>query len=145
MPPYAGWDPFGDIQSMWSDMGRLMAAAPTTGAGAWMPIAEEAETEDAYMVRAELPGIPAESVDISIEGNELSISGELSEAEHGKVLNHRTGKFSYRTTLPMDADTDNIDADLTDGILTVRVPKSAEGRRRKIEIGRGHQIRGETA
>ncbi|MFI9582693.1 Hsp20/alpha crystallin family protein [Streptomyces sp. NPDC052236] len=59
---------------------------------AWLPVAEEEETEDAYIVRAELPGIPAENVDIELEGDELSISGEMSEEKRGKVLSRRTGK-----------------------------------------------------
>ncbi|MFF8846311.1 Hsp20/alpha crystallin family protein [Streptomyces sp. NPDC015127] len=131
-------DPFGDFEDMWSRMGRLLeqAAAPTAaGGGAWMPTAEEEEAEDTYIVRAELPGIPAENVDIEVEGDELSITGELSEETRGKVLSRRTGKFSYRTTLPAGADSDNIDADLTDGVLTVRIPRTQQEQRRKIEIG----------
>ncbi len=129
-------------------MGRLLerAAVPAApGAGAWMPMAEEAEEEDAYVVRAELPGVPAENIDIEVEGNELYISGELTEERRGKVLSRRTGSFSYRTTLPSAVDSDRIDADLSDGILTVRVPKSEEAKRRKIEIGKRRQISGETA
>lgn len=146
-PAWGSWDPFGDFESMWSEMGRLLeqVAAPTGTTGPWLPVAEEEESEDAYIVRAELPGIPAENVDIELEGNELSITGELSEEKRGRVLSRRTGKFSYRTSLPGGADSENIDADLTDGILTVRIPKTVEGKRRKIAIGGHRQISGEKA
>lgn len=147
-PLFGGWDPFGDFENMWNEMGRLLeqAAAPAAAAGAWMPMAEEEEEENAYVVRAELPGVPAENIDIEVEGNELFISGELSEERRGKVLSRRTGKFSYRSTLPSAVDSDNIDAELSDGILTVRIPKSEQSKRRKIEIGKHRQIKGgETA
>ncbi|MBT2489670.1 Hsp20/alpha crystallin family protein [Streptomyces sp. ISL-96] len=58
----------------------------------------------------------------------MADAGELSEEQRGKVLSRRTGKFLYRTSLPGGADSENIDADLTDGILTVRIPKAAEGK-----------------
>jgi HSP20 family protein len=136
-PTFGSWDPLGEFEGMWSEMGRLLerAAAPAAGSGAWMPMAEEEESQDAYLIRAELPGVPAENVDIEIEGNELSISGELSEEKQGTVLSRRTGKFSYRTSLPAGADSENIDADLTDGILTVRVAKTGKEPPRKIAIG----------
>jgi HSP20 family protein len=139
-PAWGALDPYGEFENMWSEMGRLLeqAAAPA-GAAPWLPMAEEEEAEDAYLVRAELPGIPAENVNIEVEGNELSITGELSEEQRGKVLSRRTGRFSYRTSLPGGADSENIDADLTEGILTVRIPKAAEGKRRKIEIGGHHR------
>ncbi|MGW0774980.1 Hsp20/alpha crystallin family protein [Streptomyces sp. NPDC002835] len=140
-------DPFGEFENMWSEMGKLLeqAAAPiAAGGGVWMPTAEEAEEEGAYVVRAELPGVPAENVDIEVEGDELSITGELSEEKRGKVLSRRTGRFSYRTSLPAGADSDNIDADLTDGILTLRIPKTEKTQRRKIEIGGRRQLTGET-
>jgi HSP20 family protein len=149
MSPWGTWDPFGDFENVWSEMGRLLGAtaptAVTRAPGAWMPMAEEEEIEDAYLIRAELPGIPAENVDIAVEGNDLSITGELTEEKRGKSLNRRTGKFSYRTMLPADADSEKVDADLTDGVLTVRVPKTEGGKRRRIEIGSRRQITGETA
>jgi Molecular chaperone (small heat shock protein) len=145
-PTWGALDPFGDFENMWSEMGRLLeqAAAPA-GTASWLPTAEEEESEDAYLVRAELPGIPAENVNIELEGNELFITGELSEEQSDKALSRRTGKFSYRTSLPGGADTENIDADLTDGILMVRIPKAAEGKRRRIAIGSHSRDSGDTA
>lgn len=132
------WDPFRDFENMWGEMGRLLeqAAVPTaaTGGGQWLPMAEEEETDDAYVVRMELPGVPGENVDIEIDDNVLSISGEVSEEHKGKVLSRRTGRFSYRTSLPGTVNADQCDADLSEGLLTVRVPKTSEVRRHKIEL-----------
>ncbi|MEV4333722.1 Hsp20/alpha crystallin family protein [Streptomyces sp. NPDC049597] len=136
---HRAWDPFSEFEDMWSRMGRLLeqAAAPASTGGVWMPTAEEEEEENAYVVRAELPGVPAESIDIEVEGDELSITGELTEERRGKVLSRRTGRFSYRTSMPTETDSDRIAADLTDGVLTVRIPKRRAGheKRRRIEIG----------
>jgi HSP20 family protein len=141
---FGTWDPFSEFENVWSEMGRLLGQAATpVSAAPWMPLAEEDESEDAYIIRAELPGLPAENVNVELEGNELCITGELSEEERGKVLSRRTGRFAYRTNLPGSADSENIQADLTNGILTVRVPKAAEEKRRKIEIGGHRETSGE--
>ncbi|MEV6329984.1 Hsp20/alpha crystallin family protein [Streptomyces sp. NPDC051909] len=146
-PMWGSWDPFSEFEDMWSQMGRLLerAAVPAAGPDAWTPMVEEEEEENAYIVRAELPGIPAENLNIELDGSELHISGELTEERPGKVLSRRSGKFAYRTTLPSAIDSDDIDADLSDGVLTVRIPKTEEAKRRKIEIGQHKQITGETA
>ncbi|MEU6867039.1 Hsp20/alpha crystallin family protein [Streptomyces sp. NPDC046876] len=136
-PAWGSMDPFRDFANMWGEMGRLLeqAAVPAPGEGGrWLPMAEEEETDDAYVVRMELPGVPAENVNIEVDGNELSISGEVSEEHQGKVLSRRTGKFFYRTSLPDTVNADECDADLSDGLLTLRIPKTAEGRRHKIEL-----------
>lgn len=69
--------------------------------------------------------------------NELMISGELKESEKTGVIRRRTrriGKFEYRTTLPSGIDADHIEANLTEGVLSVRVPKSERGKPRRIKI-----------
>jgi len=100
----------------------------------WVPAVETEETDDAYLVRAELPGMKRDDVDVELRGNELPITGEVTEETSGKTLRHRQGKFAYRATLPADADADKIDAQLADGILTVRLPKATKAQTRKIDI-----------
>ncbi|MCJ1678488.1 Hsp20/alpha crystallin family protein [Streptomyces sp. APSN-46.1] len=82
----------------------------------------------------ELPGVPGENVDIEIDANELCISGEISEEQRGKVLSRRSGKFYYCTSMPAGADSEHVDADLSEGILTVRIPKTGESKRRKVKL-----------
>jgi len=138
--PSEFWDPFGDFTQMWNRMAQFFESGGEAGSERWVPAVETNETDDAYLVRAELPGMKREDVDVELRGNELRITGEVKdEAEgkeeaEGKPLRHRQGKFAYRTSLPADADTEKIDAQLTDGILTVRLPKAAQARSRRIEI-----------
>lgn len=132
--PSETWDPFGEFSQLWDRMGRLFEQASEIGQGAWVPAVETEETEDAYLVRAELPGMKREDVDVELRGNELCITGEVREETAGKVLRQRHGKFAYRATLPSDADAEKVDAQLADGILTVRLPKAPGGQSRRIEI-----------
>jgi HSP20 family protein len=73
-------------------------------------------------------------------GNELTVTGEVKERERAGLLRSRTrriGEFEYRVTLPNDVDAEKIDASLTEGVLTVRVPKSKRAKPRRIEITPG--------
>ncbi|WP_188189378.1 Hsp20/alpha crystallin family protein [Nonomuraea sp. SYSU D8015] len=133
--PSRSWDPFTEFQQLWDQMGRLFEqSAESETATAWRPLAETEETADAYVVRAELPGIKRDDIQVEIDGNELCVSGEIREEEKGNRLRRRTGKFVYRTILPNDADTDKISGELADGVLTVSVPKTEQGRSRRIQI-----------
>src|SRR5215469_12067086 len=126
--PREFWEPFGEFAQMWERMGQFLES---TGEGGWVPAVETEETDDAYLVRAELPGMKRDDVDVELRGNELRITGEVTEETSGKTLRHRRGKFAYRATLPSDADAEKIDAELADGILTVRLPKAAQAQTRK--------------
>jgi HSP20 family protein len=129
--PREFWEPFGEFAQMWERMGQFLES---TGEGGWVPAVETQEADDAYLVRAELPGMKSDDVDVELSGNELRITGEVKEEAEGKTLRHRHGRFSYRASLPADIDPDKIDAQLADGILTVRVPKAAQARSRRIEV-----------
>jgi HSP20 family protein len=98
------------------------------------------EAEDAWVVEADLPGVKKGDINIEVSDSELAITGEIKERERTGVLlqrARRTGQFEYRVTLPGDADTDNIDASLNEGVLTVRVPKPERAKPRRIEIKSG--------
>jgi HSP20 family protein len=117
-------------------MGQMLESAGEGGPDTWMPTVETEETDDAYLVRAELPGMKSDDVKVELRGNELRITGEVAEKEEveGKPLRQRQGRFAYRTTVPADADAEKVDAQLSDGILTVRVPKAPQAQARQIEI-----------
>ncbi|MFF5313311.1 Hsp20/alpha crystallin family protein [Streptomyces massasporeus] len=103
----------------------------------WAPLADIEDTEDAYLVELELPGVEKEQITVEVDEGELDIHGDIKEKEHtGVVRRHtrRIGQFDYRTTLPPNSDTEHISADLTNGILTVRVPKTEQGKAHRIEI-----------
>ncbi len=132
--PREFWDPFGEFTQLWNRMGQLFETTAEAGPEAWVPAVETDEADDAYLVRAELPGMKRDDVDVELRGNELRITGEIKEEATGKTLRHRQGRFAYRTSLPADADLEKIDAQMADGILTVRLPKAAQARARRIEI-----------
>ncbi len=100
------------------------------------------ETDDSLVIMAELPGVKAEDLDISIEGDTLTLQGKRkptwSQENNNKRSFHRreigTGTFNRAITLPVKIDPDNIQAKLTDGILKVSIAKAEEVKPKKITI-----------
>jgi HSP20 family protein len=125
------WDPLSEFSQLWSRMGQLFES---TAQDAWVPTVETEETEDAHMIRAEMPGMRREDINVELDGNQLRITGEVGEEVRGNALRRRRGKFAYRTTLPADTDPENVEAKLNDGILTLRLPKIPRSRSRRIEV-----------
>jgi HSP20 family protein len=111
---------------------------PTVSAGVF-PLVNVTEDKDNYFVRAELPGLASEDLDIQVTAKNLTISGERSIAgqEEGTKYHRRerdAGKFSRILSLPSDIDTEKVDAKLTDGILTITVPKAEKSKPRQIAV-----------
>lgn len=126
---------FGDL---FERMNRFLEATGAEPAlRAFSPLADVQETDDAYVVEAELPGIRRGDVDVEISQRELCIAGEYKEREREGVLRRstrRTGRFEYRALLPVDVKADEIRAKLVDGVLTVTVPKAQAAKPRHVEI-----------
>ena len=138
----ADWNPFREFEDLARRMNHLYESAldGLPGGGAWSPAVDIEEVDDAYVIEAELPGVKRDDVDVELREQELTISGELKERERVGVLRRRTrrtGRFDYRVSLPSDADPEHVDASLHDGVLTVRVPKNADARPRRIPITAG--------
>ncbi|MEU0771582.1 Hsp20/alpha crystallin family protein [Streptomyces albogriseolus] len=141
----SGWAPLRELEDLQARMDRLMQTTfpfPThplseIGDAPWAPLADVEDTGDAYVMELELPGVEKDHITVEVTDGELDIHGEVKDKERTGVLRRqtrRTGSFSYRTTLPQNADTERITADLAHGILTVRVPKAASATPRRIEI-----------
>jgi HSP20 family protein len=133
------WQPLADFDQVSDRMRRLLddSLGGLIEAAAWAPPVDIEETDDAYVVEAELPGVDRKDVDIEFVGNELAITGEIKEKERAGILRRKTrrvGRFEFRVVLPDHVDGDNIDASLTDGVLRVRVPKAERAQRRRIEV-----------
>jgi HSP20 family protein len=139
------WEPLTEIDQVTDRMRRLLEqtfggfgwASPLVERGGWSPPVDLEETDDAFVVEAELPGVKREDVNIELVGNELSVTGEVREHERAGTLRRktrRTGRFDYRLGLPSHVDPDNVEASLSDGVLKVRVPKSERAQRKRIEI-----------
>jgi HSP20 family protein len=136
------WEPLRDIETVASRMRHMLEEtfgglpAPTTGLETWSPPVDIEETDEAYIVEAEVPGVSKKDLNIEIMGNELTINGEIKERKREGVMRRRTrkvGSFFYRVVLPENVDADNMKADIRNGILTVRLPKSQRMQRRRIE------------
>jgi HSP20 family protein len=140
--PPQGWHPFAEIQELREQLGQLMERV-TSGqqADVWVPLVDIEETEDAWIIEAEVPGVKREDVDVEVRDNELSITGETKERERQGVLRRKTrpvGRFEFRVTLPGQADASKVEANLDDGVLSVRIPKAEVARARHIEVRSGH-------
>jgi HSP20 family protein len=136
------WDPARDLGDLHQQMERIMGeiltgAVPGDGA-IWEPPVDIEETDDAWIVEAELPGAKQEDVNVEVRENELVVAGEIKEKERKGILRRRTrrvGQFEYRVMLPGEVDAERIDASLDHGVLTIRVPKPERTQPRRIEVG----------
>ncbi len=136
------WDPFQEMEELYQRMERVMedffnSVRGTDGFLLWSPPADLEETEDAYIVEIDLPGAKRDDVHIELQDNELHVFGELKEKERVGVLRtrmRRTGRFDHWFTLPGEVDADKVEAELRDGVLTVRLPKATRSQTRKIEV-----------
>ncbi len=129
------WDPFGDLFRMrdfWD------AADPRTNE-AFTPAVDVVEEKDALLLKAEIPGVRAEEVDVSVHGNVLTLKGERKlsndeKREGFRRIERSYGSFSRSFTLPDTIELEKVGAELRDGILTVRLPKRPTLQPRRIEI-----------
>ena len=95
------------------------------------------EVDDAYLVEVELPGVKRDDVSVEVAGRRLTVSGERKERERVGILRRRTrtvGRFHYEVVLPGEVAEDDVSAGMDEGVLTVRVPKAASERPRRIPI-----------
>jgi HSP20 family protein len=128
------WNPIAELErELFRNWGEWFPAA----ADGFVPDADLEETEDAYIVEVELPGVNKDDVNISLSGRRLTVDGERKEKERKGILRRRTrtvGRFHYEITLPGSVDEGGVSANLEGGVLTVRVPKATTERPKRIEV-----------
>lgn len=147
--------PFDSAFEPWSDLrrdiDRLFDSAFSNGAPnrvrngmEWIPPMDVEEHDDAITLVLELPGVNRDDVQVSVENGVLTIAGEKKvarddgdESTGTRFVERRFGRFERILSLPQSVDADKIAARYENGVLTLRLPKSAESRRRKIEIAQG--------
>jgi HSP20 family protein len=105
----------------------------------WMPSIDLLEEENQLVLKAELPGMKKEDIDISLHGDVLTLSGERKEeTAHEKAEVYRAerflGKFQRTLTLPVAVNGNKVQASYKDGILTVTLPKAEEAKPKQIQI-----------
>ena len=124
---------------MESLFGRLAESLPTGFGPGLFPLINVTEDKDRLYVRAELPGITANEIEISATGNSLSIAGERKLATENEAASyHRrereAGVFRRTITLPNDIDSDKVEASYNNGILTVTLPKAELSKPKQIAV-----------
>jgi HSP20 family protein len=133
--------PFPELQALQEQMGDLMQRMMSgEDGGPWVPLVDIEETEDAWIVEAEVPGAKRDDINVEIGDSELVVTGEIKERERRGILRRKTrrvGRFEFRVTLPGQTDPGNIAADLDDGVLTIRIPKPQDSRPRRIQVRSG--------
>ena len=143
------WNPRRDIDTLHSDVDRLFDAffqgRPANGSAgrAWTPAMDLVETEDELVLRADLPGMKEDDVEVEIKDGVLTVSGERrSEHEDKNEGYYRVersfGSFSRSLSLPDGIDPDQVNANFEDGVLEVHVPKPAETKPHRVQIDPGN-------
>ncbi len=135
-------DPSSELEAIYERMGQLVNAAFTDlGIGQttdmpWSPPADLTETDDTYLVHVDVPGMRKDQLNVEVSDRELVITGEIPEQSGGKRhrSSRRTGQFEYRAILPGDIKTDQVKAELADGVLTVTAPKSEAAKPSHVEV-----------
>jgi HSP20 family protein len=144
------YDPLGEMVSLRSAMDRLfedsfvspLSWRTISGGDTITPLVDVHETPDEIVVTAALPGMKADDVEITMTGQQLSLSGESKADEEIKreqylYRERRFGSFSRTIALPVRVQGERADASFTDGVLTLRIPKAEEVKPRQIRINAG--------
>jgi HSP20 family protein len=148
------WEPVRELTSLQNEMNRLFNTffdTPTTGNGGngatlrrWIPPMDLVETDEHFVLKADLPGLDEGDVNIEVEDNVLTVSGERN-AEHedkreGYVRVERAyGSFRRSLTLPEGIDPEAVTASFEKGVLEVRIPKPEQRKPRKVAIQVGER------
>ena len=143
--PSAGWqNPFSQIDQMRRDMARISSAlfgGPQSDflSSGVFPAVNIHEDQENFYIRAELPGISNQDLDLQVTGRNLSITGERKIESRGDgVQYHRkereAGKFNRVIGLPGDIDADKVDAKVVNGMLTITLSKSEAAKPRQIAV-----------
>ena len=140
------WDPFGEMLSLRDAMNQLFESsyvnpARTSAAGTLSMPLDLRETNDAFIVDVVVPGVRPEDLDISLEDNVLTISGETrQEQQTGEQqsnyhrVERRYGRFSRAVSLPTQVNADEVRATLEHGVLHLEIPKAEQVKPRKITV-----------
>ncbi len=137
------WDPFQEMETLLDRYNRSSRKTLANSddrsfeVGDWMPVVDIDETEDAFSIKAELPGVEKDDVSINIDKGVLTIKGEKKTETEDKKR-HRVecsyGSFVRSFTLPQSVNVDDVEAEYNNGILNLTIPKSEEAKPKEIEV-----------
>ena len=138
------WEPFRELASLQTEMGRLMNGlleGPGRVTQSWVPALDVWETETEVVYAFDLPGIPEEAINIEVNDETLSVSAEREKSEETSEdgfyrFERRHGTFARAVGLPQGVDQDQITARYENGALEIRVPKPEAQKPRKIALSK---------
>lgn len=138
------WDPFQDMLNLRNIVDHMFedfygGERPLTRTSTWGLALDLVENEDEFTVKASLPGIKPDDIDITYTENTLTIKGDIKEDKetseaHYHMRERRFGSFSRSITLPSKVKPEAIEANFSDGVLTVHMPKTEEMKPKRISI-----------
>jgi HSP20 family protein len=141
------WEPMRELTSLQSEMNRLFNTVFDTpqangGLRRWVPAMDLVETKEAFVLRADLPGVGEGDVKIEVEDNVLTVSGERKSEHESRDqgfyrMERAFGTFSRSLTLPKGVNADAVAASFDRGVLEVHIPKPEQAKPRRIEINVG--------
>jgi HSP20 family protein len=126
---------FGRLTNLQDELDRLFESPLR----AWAPVLDVREDADSFVIRAELPGLKREDIEVSLQDGALVISGErkVEEKQEGVEIHRQErfyGKFQRALTLPELVAADKVKAQYKDGVLTVTLPKTEEAKPKQIDV-----------
>jgi HSP20 family protein len=141
------WDPFKELEDVSNRLNRIFGRFPArAGSGQemltladWSPSADITETDAAYLIKAEIPGVQKEDVKVTVQDGMLTMQGErkMEKEEKGKKF-HRIersyGSFVRSFRIPDDADENSVKAEFKDGMLNVTLAKSAKAKAKSVNV-----------
>ena len=147
------WDPFREMAQLRATMDRLLNETRNLPLASeetiWILPLDVSETEDAFLVKASIPGVNPDDIDITLTDNVLTIKAEIKEEKEIEEAQYhlrerRFGVFSRSITLPTAVDADHVEAVYENGVLNLTIPKAEEVKPRKIEVHSHKMIEGES-
>jgi HSP20 family protein len=148
------WDPFRELSALQNRMSRLFeeqqygsGREESLTAGAFVPPVDIYEDEHSIQLKLEVPGIEQKNLDVKVENNVLTVSGERKfekeeKEENFRRVERRYGSFTRSFTLPNTVNPEDVSADYNDGVLKIRLGKRAEAKPKqiKVNIGEGGKV-----
>lgn len=143
------WDPFREMLAMRNVMDRMFdrsLTAPSSWTRDWDLALDVLENEDEFTIKASIPGMKPEDLEITLDNRTLTIKGDIQEEniteEEGRyhLRERRFGTFSRSLSLPSRVDAENIDASYDSGVLTLHIPKAEEAKPKRISVKSGEKI-----
>ncbi|MDD3991200.1 MAG: Hsp20/alpha crystallin family protein [Desulfobacterales bacterium] len=139
------WKPFGELSSLRKEMDGLWdrffgeKALARGFPEEWSPSVDISETEDSLLIKAELPGLEAKDVNVSLSGDLLTIKGEKKKEkeekdEHHHYIERYAGTFQRSFRLPVEVQADKVEASFKKGVLKITLPKAEAAKKKSVEI-----------